>query len=321
MPCKVAMKPVKSPCPPQRSALSPLSLSCLACLSFALSLTLLASPVVRADEFVNFIGMRFTDIPAGSFTMGAINCKKALRQRRHGNEASGEAGAEDCTRHPRHDLEARDDEAPPHEVSLAAFQMGIHEVTASQFRRFLQAGGSRQYPLKAFARTNTLGDPFPVVNVNWHEAQAFVRWLNQHKPASDPGVYRLPSEAEWEYACIDGTGQKYCGDNTPDGVAWNRDNTLGKESHPHAVGSRGANVFGLYDMSGNVWEWVQDCYRPNYDHAPADGRAVEEKRCAARVQRGGSYVGPYLMRAAYRNLDRPTVRYANVGFRVVRSLP
>lgn len=290
-------------------------------LSLGLSLMLLGSPVVQADEFVNFIGMRFADIPAGTFTMGAINCKKALRQRHHRRTEDEEARAEDCTRQPRHDLEARDDEAPPHEVRLPPFQMGVHEVTAGQFRHYLQAGGSRQYPLRAFAENNKLGDRFPAVNVNWHDAQAFVRWLNQHKPASDPGVYRLPSESEWEYACIDGTRQKYCGNNTPDDVAWNRDNSLGKESHPHEVGTRGANVFGLYDMSGNVWEWVQDCYRPSYGQAPADGRAVEEKRCAARVQRGGSYVGPYLMRAAYRNLDRPAARYANVGFRVVRVLP
>ncbi len=157
----------------------------------------------------------------------------------------------------------------------------------------------------------------PVEQVSWDDMQRFLRKLN-----AGGGRYRLPSEAEWEYAARGGQrsqGYKYAGSNSPDAVAWYGENS-GIKTHP--VGQKQANELGLYDLSGNVYERVQDCWNENYRGVPSDGRACERGDCSRRVLRGGSWNHyPRLLRSAFRFRYTAVNRYYNVGFRIARSLP
>ena len=137
-------------------------------------------------------------------------------------------------------------------------------------------------------------------------------------------MYRLPTEAEWEYACRAGTSTPYYSGNT---LAIEQANFAshsqqpGNKNLPTSVGMYPANSFGLFDMHGNVSEWVEDCYAPNYALAPIDGAAVQADDCRRRVYRGGGFadqVGP--LRSAARRAAAPGQRMQGVGFRVVRTL-
>ena len=154
-------------------------------------------------------------------------------------------------------------------------------------------------------------------SVSWNEVQTFIKTLNQ----KTGGHYRLPSEAEWEYACRAGQDTLYCGGNDLDAVAWHYGNS-GNETHP--VGGKQANAFGLYDMSGNVWEWVQDCYHDSYQGAPNDGSIFNDgTNCASsrRVIRGGSWnIEPVALRSAYRLRYFPDDRSYSFGFRLAQDL-
>ena len=161
----------------------------------------------------------------------------------------------------------------------------------------------------------------PVINVSWEDAQAYVSWLA--RKTAKP--YRLLSEAEWEYAARGGTTTRYPWGDDP---GTNRANFLGSGSKwsggPRSapVGSFAPNRFGLHDMIGNVFEWVQDCMHRTYDGAPSDGSAWESGDCSLRVTRGGSFDLDdleWLVRAAFRDGSRPDYRGANLGFRVVVS--
>jgi formylglycine-generating enzyme required for sulfatase activity len=163
------------------------------------------------------------------------------------------------------------------------------------------------------------GDDCPVEQVSWAEAQKFIQKLI----AKTGKRYRLPTEAEWEYACRGANSKEYCGGDQPDSVAWyggytNPAGNAGKSTH--AVATLEANGFGLYDMSGNVWEWVEDGYHANYTNAPADGSAWTGET-TRHVLRGGAWNSkPQEVRAANRGRVEPSGR-GNVGFRVVRILP
>lgn len=162
---------------------------------------------------------------------------------------------------------------------------------------------------------NAYGDDAPVVNVSWHDAQAFIDWLNQ----TDGGGYRLPTEAEWEYACRAGSSAaKYCGGHDLDSVGWYGGNSGGRQ---HPVGRKKANAFGLHDMSGNAWEWVQDCWHDSYRGAPSDGSAwTSSCTSVQRGLRGGSWlIGAWSSRAANRYLDSPDFRVQSNGFRLART--
>lgn len=198
------------------------------------------------------------------------------------------------------------DERPVHQVRIGyAFELGKTEVTQGLWQAVMGENPSG---------FNKCGDDCPVENVSWDDIQRFLKRLNR-KTGKE---YRLPSEAEWEYACRAGGNDTYCGGNDLNKLGWYEGNS-GKETSP--VGSKQANAWGLYDMSGNVWEWVQDC-KAGYDSTPTDGSAYEGGGCDRRMLRGGScYFEPQSARAAYRNISDPANRNVNFGFRLARTLP
>ncbi len=164
-------------------------------------------------------------------------------------------------------------------------------------------------------------DTHPVVCVNWYDALAYVSWLSKKTGKS----YRLPSEAEREYATRAKTSTPY---SFEDGVSTSVANYDASPTPLSAtvggtlpVATFNANHFGLYQMHGNAAEWTQDCWNPSYDSAPGDGAALAAGDCAKRVVRGGSWAhGPANMRSAYREAALASERYSNVSFRVAREL-
>jgi formylglycine-generating enzyme required for sulfatase activity len=206
------------------------------------------------------------------------------------------------------------DEGPVHRVTVRrGFYMGRHEVTQAQWREVMGMTISQQRgkvnPPSDMAGE---GDNYPMYYVSWDEAQAFIQQLNAQ---NDGFTYRLPSEAEWEYACRAGSTDVYA--SLPlNTIGWWNDNS-GLQSHP--VGQKSPNAFGLYDMHGNVWEWCRDYYQESYRGAPADGSARRRKGASGyRVIRGGSwdYDSAHL-RSSNRDSLPPQTRGNHIGFRVV----
>ena len=156
-----------------------------------------------------------------------------------------------------------------------------------------------------------------MIGVSWKDAQAYVAWLSEETGEE----YRLPSEAEWEYAARAGSTTKYSWGNKIGVNQANCDNDSCGDQWEYAapVGSFAPNGFGLYDIHGNVWEWVQDCWNGSYAGAPSDGSAWRTGNCADRLKRGGSWSSPPgNLRAAYRSGSE--YRNSNTGFRVARTL-
>jgi formylglycine-generating enzyme required for sulfatase activity len=199
-------------------------------------------------------------------------------------------------------------EAPVHTVTISrSFAFGKTVVTQAQWRAIMGNNPSR---------FSSCGDNCPVERVSWNDAQNFAKKLSEKSGKN----YRLPSEAEWEYACRAGGRTKYCGGDSIDPVAWHVGNS-GNTTHP--VATKQANPWGLYDMSGNVWQWTEDCWNTNYNGAPSNGSAWLAGECSvARVMRGGSWANdPQLSRAHSRSKYSPTELGDSLGFRVARSLP
>ena len=210
-----------------------------------------------------------------------------------------------------------DDEKPVHWVDIDyEFMMGKYEVTVGEYDKFAEATGREKPDDKGWGRGNR-----PVINVSWDDANAYTKWISQQTGEQ----YRLPSEAEWEYAARAGTETKYWWGNkigknkaTCDGCGakWGWD----AKRMTAPVGSFEANPFGLYDTVGNVWEWCADNYQDSYKNSPTDGSAWE-KVSKYRVLRGGSwYYDSHYVRAANRYWVVPTGRNLYIGFRVVRML-
>jgi len=199
-----------------------------------------------------------------------------------------------------------DNEGPVHHVKIGnAFYMGKYEVTQKQWRDVM---GSNPSYFK--------GDNLPVEQVSWNDVQTFIIKLSE-KEGTDR--YRLPTESEWEYAARANTTTKYSfGDDDLKlwGYAWYNVNSDGKT---HEVGQKKPNPWGLYDMHGNVWEWVQDNWHGDYNGAPTNGSSWESG--SIRVGRGGSWYG-YARdcRSAYRFPDDPGDRDDYLGFRLLRIL-
>ena len=228
-------------------------------------------------------------LPAGRFSMGCLS----------------------------NDSDCDDNEQPIHDVTLPNnFAMAVYEVTFAEYDRYVQATGARRLDDEGWGR----GDR-PVINLDWEEAQAYARWLSEQTGRS----YRLPTEAEWEYAARAGTTTKYSWGNEATPEQANYSNRDDRWENTAPVGSFPANGFGLYDMHGNVYEWTQDCWHEFYDGAPTNGQAWEGANggiCARRVVRGGSlYSSPRYLRAADRGIGGVSTRVYNLGLRLVQDLP
>ncbi len=202
---------------------------------------------------------------------------------------------------------SRASEGPQHQVKIEAFALGKFEVTQAEWTAVMGDDPS-----------SNKGAGLPVEGVSWNAANAFVEKLS----AKTGKAYRLPTEAEWEYAARAGSTTAYAfGDDEAllSEHAW-FDGNSGMATHP--VGEKPANKFGLHDMHGNVWEWVQDCFHENYIGVVADGRKAEEHPTCDRVSRGGSwYDVPEVARSAYRFKDGPNNSVSGMGLRVVRAVP
>jgi formylglycine-generating enzyme required for sulfatase activity len=187
-------------------------------------------------------------------------------------------------------------------------------VTFEEYDAFTDATGRERAYDQGWGRGRR-----PIINVSWHDAVAYTQWLSSQTGES----YRLPSEAEWEYAARAGSTTKYSWGND---IGRNRANCDGcgsrwDDEKTAPVGSFRANRWGLYDVHGNVWEWVKDCYNDSYRGAPTDGSAWESGDCSRRVLRGGSWGSlPGFLRAASRNGLTAGSRYGSVGFRVARTV-
>jgi formylglycine-generating enzyme required for sulfatase activity len=207
-----------------------------------------------------------------------------------------------------------DNEGPQHKVTIARpFAVARFELTFAEWDYCVADGDCpRGIRASGWGRGRQ-----PAVNVSWDDAQRYVAWLSRKTGKS----YRLLSEAEWEYAARAGTTTRYsfADDEAELGqYAWYGGNS-DKQAHP--VGEKAPNAFGVFDMHGNVWEWVEDCYHDDYEGAPVDGAAWTTGGCGFRVVRGGSWGSdPQYLRATNR-LRNPTVNQFNyVGFRAGRTL-
>lgn len=243
--------------------------------------------------------------------------------------------------------EGADDEMPIHRVRIRQnFAIGRYEVTRHEFKAFVARTGYRidgpchflgnrgwkSSDLANFRRPFIpQNDDHPVVCVNWHDAKAYVAWLSSITAKS----YRLPSEAEWEYAARGGAPTRYhFGTSRGDLCAYGngsdaefpykwRNNACadGYRWGTARAGSYKPNAFGLYDTIGNAKEWVEDCWNDSYDGAPIDGRPWETGNCRHRIHRGGSWLNePRYLRSAARFRSYAGYRYFDHGFRVVHSL-
>ncbi|HET9484581.1 MAG TPA: SUMF1/EgtB/PvdO family nonheme iron enzyme [Xanthomonadales bacterium] len=288
---------------------------------------------VFADPFLDRAGSgpELVVLPIGRFTMGS----------------------------PESERGRKNNEGPAHEVEVArAFALGRHELTVSQFRRFVRASDYETDAERAGASTfydessGRLGtgrgvdwrkdyrgerakDDDPVVHVSFNDATAYVAWLSERTGKR----YRLPSEAEWEYAERAGSTARYAwgagnptrvignftgdGDRSVSGRSWTKAFPRYNDGYwgPAPTGRFAANAFGLFDMSGNVSEWVEDCWHDSYLRAPADGSAWINPGCGRRVVRGGSWgSAPEQTRSAFRVSAADDTRSARVGIRVARDL-
>lgn len=264
-----------------------------------------------AGEYANRIGITMVDIPAGSYLMGACKQDAALVEENKKRAFLGQAPLSGSCLNP--DPDASSNEFPLHRVSVKKFQMSKTEVTLGQFKKFVVATGRRELIDEDFIKENRFGDNAPVVRVSWNDAQDFVRWLN----SIDGGGYRLPSESEWEYACRAGEQHRYCGGNNVDEVAWHHRNS---SYSTHPVAQKRPNMFGLFDMSGNASEWVQDCWHDSYKGAPSDEAAWVDGGCKYRVLRGGAWGnGVGYPRTTLRDKGPADFRHVDFGFRIARS--
>jgi formylglycine-generating enzyme required for sulfatase activity len=223
------------------------------------------------------------------------------------------------------DGQGYDNERPQHKVTIAnSFAVGRYAVTFDDWDAALAAGGVTRKPEDVgWGRGRR-----PVINVSWHDAQAYCAWLSKVTGQA----YRLLSEAEWEYACRAGTTTAFHFGETisTDQANYDGNKTFGPGGKTGVyrlrtveVGSFNApNGWWLHDMHGNVWEWCEDRWHDTYVNAPSDGRPwIKVSAENPRVLRGGSWFNlPLSLRSALRNRNEPDIRSYNQGFRVARSV-
>ena len=223
--------------------------------------------------------------------------------------------------------EGDDDELPVHTVTVPAFRMNKYEVTFDQWDACVADGGCGGYypDDEGWGRGNR-----PVINVSWDDAQSFIDWLND----KTGGKFRLPTEAEWEYAARAGSTTKYHFGNSESQLcryANHADDSTDYSDRNKAcsdsVGKRTAvvgrylpNSYGLYDVHGNVWEWVEDCWNDSYVGAPSDGRAWTSGDCDKRVRRGSAWsLKPRNVRSAIRSKSNHSTHGSLIGFRLAQD--
>lgn len=218
--------------------------------------------------------------------------------------------------------EGESNERPQHTVTVMSFRMGRTEVTRKLWRQVVEwKQGSAVTPLSPDPSLFKADENAPVEKVSWEEVQVWLGYLNEKAGITDPSEqYRLPTEAEWEYAARGGAPSRdryeYCGSDTIETVAWYE---LNSGKHTHTVATQRANQLGLYDMSGNVWEWVQDRYGAYQSAAQHDPAGPEVG--PYRIVRGGSWLLSHgSSRVANRNMNPPSWRGSCTGFRLARSL-
>ena len=302
-----------------------------------------------SEEFINSLGMKFILIPAGSFLMGRTESIESMQKVFPEFEASR-----------FHDL---GDELPAHEVKISSpFFLGKYEVTVGEFRKFIKKSGYIPESIKdgtggygfnekydpgatikkdafegrdlkyswknpGFAQT----DRDPVTNITWNDAVNFAKWLSKKEKKK----YRLPTEAEWEYACLAKTQSRFGVADDPQSLSfyanlydqsalryWNRWNDVAQkysDGFPFTapVGSFKPNAYGIHDMNGNVWEWVSDFYSDQY---PSDARSnpTGPRSGDLRVRRGGSWhTWSLYSRCQFRNWNTADTRYTLVGVRLL----
>jgi formylglycine-generating enzyme required for sulfatase activity len=204
--------------------------------------------------------------------------------------------------------------APQHTVTIRAFAIGQFPVTVAEWKACVTGGGCSFTPRMANADDRT-----PVHNLSWDDAQQYILWVSRSTGAK----YRLPTEAEWEYAARAHTSTRYWWGDTVGPMQANCSNCGGNQDArtPLPVGSFKPNPFGLHDVHGGVAQWVADCWLPNYQGAPADASARDLKNCQKRVLRGGSFrTDREAIGASARGNYDASVRYIAHGFRVARDL-
>jgi formylglycine-generating enzyme required for sulfatase activity len=232
-------------------------------------------------------------LPAGSFLMGSPESEQGRRA----------------------------DEGPQHEVGFAhPFALGRYPVTFEEYDHFSAGTGRKKPPDQGWGQGRR-----PVINVSWEDATAFCEWLSRQTGRA----YRLPSEAEWEFACRAGTTTPFWTGATITTEQANYDGNYtygsgakgGYREQTTPVDTFPANPWGLHDMHGNIWEWCEDCWHERYTGAPKDGSAWLQRNCSLRVVRGGSWgSNPRDLRSANRVGIEPVNRDYGLGFRVARML-
>jgi formylglycine-generating enzyme len=223
------------------------------------------------------------------------------------------------------------DEKPVHSVTLSDFHIGKYEITVAQYLQFctetntnwpewlekgnsyhVETGTDAYYKNKGYTRKGS--DNLPIVGVSWNDVVAYTQWLSRKTSKK----YRLPTEAEWEFAARGGNNSnssKYSGSNSIENVAWYTSNSGGKT---HPVGTKQANDLGIYDMSGNAWEWCSDWYGSYSSGAITNPKGASSG--SSRVLRGGSWLNfDDFCRVALRGNAEPVIRNSYIGFRVCRN--
>ena len=247
-----------------------------------------ATPVVRGEKFTDTLkaggpAPTMVWLPGGRFTMGS------------------RASTTDFNEHPQH------------AVAVQPFAISTHEITIAEYAKFAKST-SRKIPKTGDLDAATM----PIFFVSWNDTLAYTKWLS----IQSGKTYRIPTEAEWEYAVRGGTTTVYW---------WGRQ--LGRDNghcfacetgldrrQPTKIGRFDPNPFGIYDLTGNVEEWVYDCYNKNYEGAPSDGSVFEGGDCSVRITRGGAYSsGPKALRSSARSKFRFDTGNDSIGIRVVRD--
>ena len=205
------------------------------------------------------------------------------------------------------------DEGPKHSVSIRSFRLGSYEVTFDQYDVYAVATGQEKPSDFGWGRGNR-----PVIHVSYEDATAYADWLT----AQTGRTFRLPTEAEWEYAARAGATTAYSWGNA---IGRNMANCNGCGSEwagkTAPVGSFAPNGFGVFDMHGNVWEWVQDNFHPNYEGGPVDGSVWILTNSPRRILRGGAWFDtPWFLRVSHRNDWLQNKRNASIGFRIAQDL-